>query len=442
MDRQTHYARSGDVHIAYQVVGDGPLDMIYVPPFLTHVEILWEEPSVERFLMRQAEIGRLILFDRRGSGLSDPVTGAPTLEEQTDDVRAVMDAVGSERAALFAQAESTSMAALFAASFPERTSHLILYAPMAKATRSDEIPWAHTPEERAQMVELMAEAWGKGQGDIQIAPSLNEHAGFQAWFGKLQRYAASPGAMRSIMDLIAQYDVCHVYPTIRVPTLIIRRQGDELVKREHSLYLADKIPDAKLVELPGDENFIAAGDHDAVLEEIEEFLTGGRRMRVPDRILATVLFTDIVDSTTRAAELGDRRWRELLGSHDSAVRRQLDRFQGREIKQVGDGFLATFDGPARALRCARAIVDSVGQLGIDVRAGLHTGEVEVIGDDVGGLAVHIGARVSASAGPREVLVSSTVKDLVVGSGIEFEDRGRHALKGVPGEWQLFAVNGA
>ena len=436
---ETRYARSGDVNIAYQTVGDGPADLLYVPTWLSQVEQLWEEPSVARFFGRLASLGRLVLFDRRGCGLSDPFVEAPTLEEQMDDVLAVMDAAGTERVALFAQAEAASMASLFAASYPEKTSALILYAPIAKITATEDVPWAASVDDREAFIQTQVAGWGSGQRLDIFAPSLAHDTRFREWFARLERLAASPGVVKAMFELIAQVDVRDVFPTIRVPTLIVHREHDPAIDVRHSRYLAERIPGARYVELPGTDNLVVAGDSEAVLGEIEEFLTGTRHGRDPDRVLATVLFTDIVDSTTRAAELGDRRWRELLDAHDTLVRRQLDRFSGREVKTVGDGFLATFDGPARAVRCAASIAESVPRLGVRVRAGLHTGELEVIGDDVGGMAVHIGARVASSAGPDEVLVSSTVKDLVVGSGIEFADRGTRELKGVPGEWRLFAV---
>jgi class 3 adenylate cyclase len=436
---ETRYARSGDTHIAYQVVGDGPMDLLYIPTWISQVEALWEEPSVARFFSRLATFSRLILFDRRGAGLSDRLDGPVTLDEQMDDVNAVLDAAGSQRTALLAQTEGAAMAVLYAASFPQRTTALVLYAGIAKTVGDEESPWVPTAQEReARMADFVAH-WGDGSHLEHFAPSLAGDARMRSWFGRLERLAASPGTAIEILGLTGQVDARQAMPSIQVPTLVIHRTGDPVVDISHSRYAAEHIPGATLKEMPGTDNLIVAGDVEALLDEIEEFLTGVRPQREPDRVLATVMFTDIVGSTERAAELGDRRWRDLLASHDSLVRGQLERHRGREVKTVGDGFLATFDGPARAIRCATAIHDDVQGLGVAIRAGLHTGECEVIGDDVGGMAVHIGARVGAQAKPGEVLVSSTVKDLVVGSGFAFEDRGAHELKGVPGEWRLFAV---
>jgi len=435
---ETRYAKSGDIHIAYQVTGDGPIDLVYVPTWISHVEHLWEEPRVARFFERLASFARLILFDRRGSGLSDPAP-APALEEQMDDVLAVLDAVGSERAALFAQLEGGGMATMFAATHPERTGALVLFTAWARIVYDTDYEWANTDEEREGLVEELTAGWGTKEQFPALAPSTAGEARFEEWFAKLQRLGASPGVARRMFEVVGSYDVRPVLPTIRVPTLVMNRADDPQIDPRHSRYLAEHIPDARYLELEGRDSLAPFGDGDAVLDEIEEFLTGDRHRREPDRVLATVLFTDIVGSTKRAAELGDRRWRELLHEHDSLVRRELERFRGRFVKSTGDGVLATFDGPARGIRCAGRVVECVRELGLELRAGLHTGESEVIGDDVGGLAVHIGARVSRAAGPGEVLVSSTVKDLVVGSGLEFDDRGTRELRGVPGEWRLFAV---
>lgn len=437
---QTRYAVSADgTHIAYSVTGEGPIDLLYVPTWISHIEHLWEHPIVARFFERLSGFARLIMFDRRGAGLSDPLGAPPTLEAQMDDVLAVMNAAESERAAVFAQLEGGMMAALFAATHPDRTGALVLYASFARTVRSDDIYWANTVEERAEMIEAFLVNWGDGSRFAGLAPSMASEPTFCEWYARLERYSASPGTARTMVGMIGESDIRDILPSIRVPTLIMHRENDQFIDPRHSRYLADHIPGAKLVMLPGDENLILAGDTDAVLDETEEFLTGARHQREPDRVLATVMFTDIVDSTRRAGELGDRRWRDVLERHDELVRRALSRFQGREVNTTGDGFFATFDGPARAIRCAVAINESVRQLGIDIRAGLHTGECELRGDDVAGMAVHIGARVGATANAGEVLVSSTVKDLVVGSGIEFADRGATELKGVPGEWRLFAV---
>ena len=439
MTPKTRYAKSGDLHIAYQVVGDGPIDLVYVPTWFSQVEHLWEHPAVARFFERLASFSRLIMFDRRGAGLSDPVLTAATLEDQMDDVCAVMDAAGSERAAIFAQIEGGAMATLFAATYPDRTNALVLYSAFARTTWAPGYEWAQKPEVRQENVADIFEHWGEGGRAAVLAPSLADDREFTEWLAKLERLAASPGTLRKILAYVGEADVRGVLDTIRVPTLVLHRKDADFIDIRHSRYLAEHIPGARYVELPGQDTLLVVGDTDAALDEIEEFLTGSRAQREPDRILATVMFTDIVGSTERAAELGDQRWRELLRRHDALVRRHLERSRGRAVKTTGDGFLATFDGPARAIRCATSIADAVRDLGVEIRAGLHTGECEVIGDDVGGLAVHIGARVAQRAGPGEVLVSSTVKDLVVGSGIEFADRGAQELKGVPGEWRLFAV---
>jgi class 3 adenylate cyclase len=434
------YAKSGDVHIAYAVEGDGPVDLVWVPPWISQVEYLWAEPTLERFGKRLTRFARVITFDRRGSGLSDPLLGAPTLEEQMDDVLAVMDAAGSERAAICGTLEGGPMAALFAATHPDRTTGLVLYATFARATWAPDYEWAWTAERRDAEMAALIEHWGEGLIASSVAPSLRAEAGFMEWAGRLERLAASPGTIRRIFDLIGKYDVRDVLPSIRVPTLVMHRTHDSFIKVEHSRYMASKIPGSRFVELEGEDNMFSIGDSDALVGEVEEFLTGTRHDREPDRMLATVLFTDICDSTARAAELGDRGWRFLLERHDALFRQALTRHRGREVKRTGDGFLATFDGPARAIRCAASVAEAMGSLGLQIRAGLHTGELEVMDGDLGGLAVHIASRVMSAAGPNEVLVSGTVKDLVVGSGIDFEDRGETELRGVPGEWRLFAVS--
>ncbi|MDQ4041064.1 MAG: adenylate/guanylate cyclase domain-containing protein [Actinomycetota bacterium] len=435
----TRYARSGDHHIAYSVTGEGPIDFLYVPTWLSQIEHLWDHPRVAYFFERIASRTRLIMFDRRGSGMSDPFDTPPTLEEQMDDVLAVLDAAGSEHPALFAQLDGGPMATLFAATYPERTLALVLYGTWARTLWADDTPWANTREVRDQFVHDLVENWGTGSRLDALAPSMAGEPEFVDWYCKLERLSASPGVVEDMMMLSGDVDVRGVLGSIRVPTLVMHRDSDPLIDPRHGRYLAEHIPGAKHVSLPGSDSLIVAGDADAVLDEIAEFFTGRRPVREPDRILATVMFTDIVDSTRRASELGDAEWRRLLERHDELVRRQLERWQGREVKTTGDGFLATFDGPARAIRCGHAIAEVVQPLGIEVRAGLHTGECEVRGDDVAGMAVHIGARVGSLAASGEVLVSSTVKDLVVGSGIDFEDRGEHELKGVPGSWRLYAA---
>jgi class 3 adenylate cyclase len=439
MTPTTRYTRTRDgVELAYQVAGDGPRDLVYVPTSFSQVEQLWEEPRIARFFDQLSSFARVMMFDRRGTGLSERRVDSPTLEAQAEDVAAVMAAAGSERAALLAQTESGPMALLFAATHPELVSHLVLFATWARMTWAPDYDWAQTAEERTQMWDRVIDHWGEGPlGWMLSAQGRADDKELMAWFGKLERLAANPAAARDLATSHA-YDVRDILPSIHTPALVMRRR-DSTIDRRHSVFLADHLPMARYVELPGDDSVLVLGDADAALDEIEEFLTGSRHQRYADRVLATVLFTDIVDSTKRASDLGDRAWRELLAGHDETVRRQLGRFRGREVKTTGDGFLATFDGPARAIECARAVIDGVRPLGLEVRAGLHTGECELIGDDVGGLAVHIGARVAQAAGAGEVLVSSTVRDLVVGSGIAFEERGARELKGVPGEWRLFAV---
>jgi class 3 adenylate cyclase len=434
------YAKSGELNIAYIVEGDDRgIDVVWIPPWVSQVEYLWSEESLRRVVDRLTTFARIITFDRRGSGLSDPLSGAPTLEEQMDDVIAVMDAAGSERAAIAGTLEGGPMAAMFAATYPERTEALILYATFARATWAPDYGWAWSAQERQAHMDEIIRHWGEGHVASAVAPSHADDPDFREWAGRLERLAASPATIKRMFDLIGEFDVREVLPSIRVPTLVMHRRDDGFIKIEHSRYIASRIPQARFVELEGTDNMFSVGDTEAVLGEIEEFLTGERHSREPDRMLATVLFTDICGSTERAAELGDRSWRAMLERHDALFRRSLGRHRGREVKRTGDGFLATFDGPARAIRCAADVADSMGSLGLQIRAGLHTGELEIMDGDLGGLAVHIAARVMDTAAPSEVLVSSTVKDLVVGSGIEFEDRGSHELRGVPGRWQLFAV---
>jgi class 3 adenylate cyclase len=433
------YAKAGDLSIAYLTVGDGPLDVVCVSSWIWQIEALFEEPSMAAAFDRIGQFARVILFDRRGSGLSDAIVGAPTLEEQMDDVLAAMDAVGSERAALLGNLDGGPLASVFAASHPERTRALVLYATFARATATPGYECGQTAEERAARIPELVEHWGEGWLTSSIAPSRQGDPRFMEWAGRMERLAQSPASAARVLELIGRLDVRDVLHTIRVPTLVLHRRDDTAMAVEHSRYLAKNIPGARYVELEGRDNMFSVGDEDALLGEVEEFLTGTRREREPDRMLATVLFTDIVGSTERAAALGDRSWRELLERHDDVVRRALTSHRGREVKNMGDGFLASFDGPARAIRCAESIAADVRALGIEVRAGLHTGECEIRDADLGGLAVHIGARVMSCAGEGEVLVSSTVKDLVVGSGIEFQDRGARELRGVPGEWRLFSV---
>jgi pimeloyl-ACP methyl ester carboxylesterase len=436
---ETRYTRSGDVHIAYQVAGTGPFDLVFVPGFVSHVELAWETPFMAHFLGRLASFSRRILFDKRGTGLSDRVAALPTLEERMDDVRAVMDEIGSERAALLGLSEGGPMSALFAATYPERTSALLMLGSFPRYLHHEDCPWARTQEEWGILLDDIDRSWGSGENMVLFSPSIAGDEQLTRQFGRFQRMAASPGAAAAVLRMAIETDVRHLLPAIRVPTLIIHRTGDLVCHVEGARYMAERIPGARYVELAGDDHTPWTGDSDAVLDHIQEFLTGARGVPEPDRVLATVLFTDIVGSTERAAALGDRRWREVCDSHDALVRRELARFRGREVETAGDSFLATFDGPARAIRCATAAADAVRPLGIQLRAGLHTGECEIHAGKLGGIAVHIGARVAAHAGPDEILVSSTVKDLVAGSGIRFADRGAHVLKGVPGKWRLFAV---
>jgi pimeloyl-ACP methyl ester carboxylesterase len=439
---RTRYAKSGGLNIAYQVAGDGPLDLVYVAGWISNVELMWEEPAHAHVLGRLASFSRLIAFDKRGTGLSDPVPldRLPTLEERMDDVRAVLDAVGSERAAVFGFSEGGVMSALFAATYPERTVALALYGTFAKRVWSEDYPWAPTPEARQAELAQLERTWGDRMDLDQLAPT--ETDAFKNRLATYFRRSASPGAALALLRMNTEHDIRHVLPTIRVPTLVLQRVDDRDVNVEEGRWIASRIPGAKYVELPGDSHTLWGGNTDEVVDELEEFLTGVRRGPEPDRVLATVLFTDIVGSTQKAVELGDRRWRALLAAHDAAVRRQLERFRGREVDTAGDGFFATFDGPARGVRCATSIRDAAGALGIEIRAGLHTGECELDGESVRGIAVHTGARVSSLAAPGEVLVTGTVKDLVAGSGLAFEPRGERELKGVPGTWPIYAVSDA
>ena len=428
------------MHVAYQVFGEGDLDLVLVTGFVTHIELIWEHEPAARLLQSLGSFARVIQFDRRGAGLSDPVATAPTLEERMDDVRAVMDAAGSERAALVGVSEGVPMSIMFAATYPERVQSMVLIGGMARSTYADDYPWPLPVEALMESAgEFVLPYWGQGTMVEVVAPSQAEDPDARAWFARIERATASPGMLASLAQMFLDIDVRDVVPTVHVPTLVLHRRHDRLVNVRNGRWLAEHLPDARLVELPGSDHSLLYEEPESALGEVQEFLTGTRSTPTPDRMLATVLFTDIVDSTKTATELGDRRWREVLEGHQRAVRDALARFDGREVKSTGDGFLATFDGPARGIHCARAILDSSDPLGIRVRAGLHTGECEVMGDDIGGIAVHIAARVSAYAGGGEVLVSRTVKDLVAGSGIVFTDRGTHELKGVPDVWQLYAA---
>jgi pimeloyl-ACP methyl ester carboxylesterase len=436
---ETRYAKSGEVSIAYQVLGQGPPDLVCIPGWVSNVEICWESPEFARFLNRLASFSRLILFDKRGTGLSDRVAEMPSLEVRMDDVRAVLDAVGSQRAALFGYSEGGIMCALFAATYPERTAALIMQGSYARLTRAPGYPWGMDADERAAFIDQAVAEWGGPVAIEDRAPSMAQDPRFRAWWARYLRLSASPSAFATLSRMNAQIDIRGVLPAIRVPTLILHSINDRALDVGGSRYLAQHIDGAKLVELSSFDHIPWLGDAQTVADEVEEFVTGVRHQVEPDRVLATVLFTDIVGATEKAARVGDRHWHDLVDAHHALVRRELGVHRGREIDTAGDGFLAAFDGPARAIRCACAISQQVRTLGIDVRAGLHTGECEIMGDKLGGIAVHIGARIAALAGPGEVLVSSTVKDLVAGSGLSFVDRGSQALKGVPNPWQLFAV---
>ena len=439
MTPETRYAKSGDVHIAYQVVGSGPIDLVLIPGLFTHVEHQWEEPSFARFLSRLASFCRLIVFDARGAGLSDQAPELPPMEEQMDDVLAVLEAVGSQSAAIVGLSQAGPMAILFAASHPDRTRAIVLYGTYASPRQQPGYPWGRTPEWMDDFGRQIDRDWGSGVFLSQVAPSHVGDEPFRRWWGKYERLSHGPGNALAYFRMNAQVDVRAILPTIQVPTLILQRRGDVYRDPGHARYLAEHIPGSKLVELDGVDHLPYLGDADAILDEVEEFLTGVRPAPERDRVLATVMFTDIVRSTEHASALGDRAWTALLERHHALVREELSRYRGREIDTAGDGFLATFDGPARAVRCATTIVAAMPAIGLEVRAGIHTGEVELMGSNVGGIAVHIGARVASLAGPSEVLVSGTVRDLVAGSGIEFAHRGESALKGVPGLWRLFSV---
>ncbi len=437
------YTKSGSVHIAYQVVGEGPMDLVLVHGWVSHLELNWEEPSIARFIERLAGFSRLILFDKRGTGLSDRVSESelPTLEQRMEDLHAVLNAVGSQRAALMGISEGGPMCALFAATYPERTSALIMCGSYARWLRDESCPWAPTREQHEAGFAAYERGWGTPIGFKTIAPSASADERYRNWWARYLRMGASPGAGVALYRMNIEIDIRSLLPSIRVPTLLLHRSGDRLISVEASRYMAERIPGAKLVELTGDDHLLFLGDTEAPLVEIEEFLTGVRPPAAHDTTLATIMFVDIASSTEKAAALGDARWRDLLGVFHQAVRQELERYRGRLIDTAGDGVFASFDGPARAIRCACAIRDRAATLGVAVRAGLHTGECQIVGDKLAGVAVHIGARVAACAQPGEVVVSSTAKDLVAGAGMRFADRGAHTLKGVPGEWRLFAVQG-
>jgi len=441
---ETKYAKSGEVHIAYQQFGSGSVDVVFVPGWVSHLDLAWEGPTSGRFLERLGRFARVVWFDKRGTGLSDKVGDLPILEVRADDVRAVMDAVGLERAAIFGVSEGGSMSALFAATYPERTNALVLFGAFACRQRSASYPWAPTREEREAWIRSLERGWTGDDEIAHLAPSSANDPNFVSWFKRYGRASVSPSAAVALARMNSDIDIRAVLPTIHVPTLILQRSGDRDVEAGNARYLAQAIPGAKLVMLPGEDHLVHTGNIDALLGEVEEFLTGHQSHDAIDRVLTTILFTDLVGSTEAASRLGDHAWTELLNRHNEAVRRELARFGGREVKTTGDGFLATFDGPARAVKCAAAVRGRLAELGLPVRCGIHTGECEMMPGDVGGLGVHIAARVMSLATPGQILVTSTVRDLTAGSGIVFEDRGRCALRGVPEPWHLFeaAVAGA
>lgn len=439
---ETRYTKTADgVHIAYQVLGEGPFDLVLITGYVSHLELGWDNPEIAEFLRALSSFSRLILFDRRGLGLSDPVQGAPTIEDRMQDLRAVMDAAGSERAALLGVSEGGPMSMVFAATYPDRVSALVLYGSFARMTKADGYPWGYPSELFERFVEAKVTAWGGDDSVDYFAPSRAQDAEFRRRWAAFERRATSPGAYRSLMDMNADTDVRDVLASIRVPTLVLHRSDDVPIRVGNGRYLSEHIAGARYVELAGGDHFFFVGDTSGLLDEVEEFLTGRRSVHEQDRVLATVLFTDIVGSTEAATRLGDTAWRRLLDQHDKLTRREVDRWRGRVVKSTGDGALVTFEGPARAVRCAAALQASLRGEQVRTRAGLHTGEIELRGDDIGGIGVHIAARVEALAEPDEVLVTRTVTDLVAGSGISFADRGLHDLKGVPGSWQLFAVTG-
>ena len=442
MPPETRYTESDGASIAYQVAGEGNIDVLFLPGWISQIEQLWEAPGNRRFLERLLSFGRLIMFDTRGTGLSDHGLEEYSLEQDVADALAVLDAAGSERCAVMTYAGGGMIGARLTAENPQRIGALIMYASFARTTWAPDYEWAMTAEERLGVTAEEFMRWGEPDPELiaRLAPSMAGDAALAAWVARTQRLTASPSEARSIVGTLVNGDVRDVLGQIRVPTLIMHRPRERVWDVRHSRYLAEHIPGARYIELDGEDSLPFVGDSDAIVEEVREFLTGGRRGGDVARDLLTVMFTDIVEATARAAALGDGHWRDLLAQHDALVRQQLGRFGGREVKTVGDGFLATFDGaPSQALRCALAITDAMGALGLEVRVGMHTGECELIGDDVGGMAVHIASRVAALAAPCEVLVSGTVFGTVVGGPFEFADRGFHELKGVPGRWPLFAL---
>jgi pimeloyl-ACP methyl ester carboxylesterase len=438
----TRYARSGELNIAYQVVGSGPPDLVYIPGWVTNVEVMWEDPNLAGFMRKLSSFSRLVTFDKRGIGLSDPVPVGelPGLNERVDDLGAVMDDAGVESATVFAHSEGGTTAIAYAARHPERVDRLILFGSYAKRLWSEDYPWAPTLEERAAESEGYAESWADPAKIAEFyAPSRADEPAFIHWLGRWLRLSASPRAAAALNDASTAIDVRDLLEDIRTPTLLLYRLEDRDVKIEEGRYIASKIPDARLVELHGADHYFYAGDTQPILREIEEFVTGFRSGTKPDHVLTTVLFTDIVESTDRASAMGDRRWRDLVDRHNEVIRGELARWRGDEVVTTGDGFLATFENPADAIRCALRLIEAVRALGIEIRCGIHTGVVEIMDHDVTGLAVNIGARIADLAGAGEVFVSRTVRDLVAGTGFDLEERGEHRLKGVPDLWKVFAV---
>ena len=432
----TRYAKSGEVHIAYQEFGDGPVNIVLVPGFISHIDNYWTHPDFALWLNQLGSFARVVMFDKRGTGLSDRVSDLPAMDERMDDVRAVMDAVGMERAAVFGISEGGSLATLFAAHHPERCDALIVYGAFAQFTS-----WFPTDEALQGLFDYIESGWGTGESLPLFAPTFGDDAALKQWWGRFERLGADPGAAINLMKMNSQIDITGILGSIHVPTLVIHVKGDTLIDFDGGVRLAEGIPNARLVELPGVDHLPFVGDNSLrIVDEIEHFLTGSRSEARADRVLVTILFTDIVDSTARAASMGDQRWRSLLHAHDAAVRRELELFRGTEIKSTGDGFLATFDAPARAIRCALSITEDVRDLGLAVRAGLHTGEIHLVNGDIEGISVHIASRVANLAQGNEVVVSRTVKDLIAGSGLSLEDYGTHSLKGVPDEWQLYQAS--
>jgi class 3 adenylate cyclase/pimeloyl-ACP methyl ester carboxylesterase len=432
----TRYAKSGDVHVAYQEFGDGPVNIVLVPGFISHIDNYWTHPDFALWLNQLGSFARVVMFDKRGTGLSDRVSDLPAMDERMDDVRAVMDAVGMERAAVFGISEGGSLATLFAAHHPERCDALIVYGAFAQFTA-----WFPTDEALQGLIDYIESGWGTGESLPLFAPTFGDDAALKQWWGRFERLGADPGAAINLMRMNSKIDITGILTSIHVPTLVIHVKGDTLIDFEGGVRLAEGIPNARLVELPGVDHLPFVGDNSLrIVDEIEHFLTGSRSEARADRVLVTILFTDIVDSTARATSMGDQRWRSLLHAHDAAVRQELELFRGTEIKSTGDGFLATFDAPARAIRCALSITEDVRDLGLAVRAGLHTGEIHLVNGDIEGISVHIASRVANLAQGNEVVVSRTVKDLIAGSGLTLEDYGTHSLKGVPDEWQLYQAS--